>query len=81
MDLMVQITGDDTVKTATVIKINDGMEGPLTHYKIESALLGVDDGDPITTAVISDEAAEAEAEAKSKVGLTGTERRALELLI
>jgi hypothetical protein len=81
MDLMVQITGDDAVKTATVIKINDGMEGPLTHYKIESALLGVDDdGDPITTAIISDEAAEAEAEAKSKVGLTGTERRALELL-
>ena len=32
MDLMVQITGDGAVKTATVVKINDGHEGPLTHY-------------------------------------------------
>jgi AAA domain len=81
MDLMVQITGDGAVKTATVIKINDGHEGPLTHYKINSALLGTDDdGDAITTAIISDEAAEAEAETKSKRGLNGAERRALELL-
>jgi hypothetical protein len=81
MDQMVQISGDGAIKTATVIKINDGIEGPLTHYKIESALLGTDeDGDPITTAIISQEAAEAEAEAKSKRGLSSTQRRAMELL-
>lgn len=81
VDLMVQITGDGGVKTATVIKINDGMEGPLTHYKIESALLGTDeDGDPITTAVISDEATEAEQEVKAKKGLSKAQRRAMELL-
>jgi hypothetical protein len=52
-----------------------------SRITINSAQLGVDDdGDPITTAIISDEAAEAEAEAKSKVGLNGAERRALELL-
>jgi hypothetical protein len=68
VDLMVQISGGEgAVKTATVIKINDGMEGPLTHYKIESALLGTDeDGDAITTAIISDDAAEAAQEAKQE---------------
>lgn len=81
VDLMVQISGDGAIKTATVIKINDGMEGPLTHYKIESALLGSDeDGDPITTAIVSDETAEAEQEAKAKKGLSGAQRRATELL-
>ncbi|MCJ9700868.1 AAA family ATPase [Bradyrhizobium sp. SHOUNA76] len=81
VDLMVQISGDGGVKTATVIKINDGMEGPLTHYKLESALLGTDeDGDPITTAIISDDASVAEREAKTKVGLSDAQRRALELL-
>jgi hypothetical protein len=81
VDLMVQIGGDGAVKTATVIKINDGMEGPLTHYKIESALLGADDdGDAITTAIISSEAAEAEQEAQAKKGLSDAQRRALELL-
>lgn len=81
MDLMVQIAGDGGVKTATVIKINDGIEGPLTHYKIESAQLGVDeDGDPITTAVISDDAAEATQEARAKKSLSGAQRRAMELL-
>ncbi|MCA1531438.1 AAA family ATPase [Bradyrhizobium sp. NBAIM03] len=81
VDLMVQISGDGAVKTATVVKINDGMEGPLTHYKIESALLGTDeDDDPITTAIVSDDGAEAEREAKAKTGLSDAQRRALELL-
>lgn len=81
VDLMVKISGGDAVKTATVIKINDGHEGPLTHYKIESALLGTDeDGDPITTAIISDDAAEATQEAKVKKGLSGAQGRAMELL-
>jgi hypothetical protein len=80
-DLMVQIAGDGTVKTATVIKISDGVEGPLTHYKIESAQLGTDeDGDAITTAIISDAAAEAEQEATARRGLSNTQRRAMELL-
>jgi hypothetical protein len=81
VDLMVQIKGESAVKTVTVIKINDGMEGPLTHYKIESALLGVDDdGEDITVAVISGDTAEAEQEAKTMEKLSGSERSALELL-
>lgn len=81
VDLMVQISGDGGIKTATVIKINDGTEGPLTHYKIDSVDLGDDeDGDPITTAIISQEAAEAEQASKSKKGLNGAQRRAMELL-
>jgi len=81
VDLMVQITGNGGVKTATVIKFNDGMEGSLTHYKIESAQLGTDeDGDPITTAIISDAAAEVEQEVTARKGLSKTQRRAMELL-
>jgi hypothetical protein len=81
VDLMVQIKGDGAIKTATIIKINDGQEGHLTHYKIEVANLGVDeDNDPITTAMVSCELAEADEEAKSRRGLTPTQRRAIEQL-
>lgn len=80
MDMMVQIKGDGAVKTATIVKINDGIEGPLTNYKIESYQLGTDeDGDPITTAVVSDDTVEAEQEANKK-GLSKAQRRAMELL-
>lgn len=53
VDLMVQIRGDLT-KTAEVIKGNDQPEGVLTSFDLEVFELGLDeDGDPITTAVIS----------------------------
>jgi RecA-family ATPase len=56
VDVMVQITVSGTVKTATVIKGNDQPEGPLTAFRLESVKLGVDDdGDDITTAVVSAE--------------------------
>jgi hypothetical protein len=54
-DLQVQIFGDD-IKSARVIKGNDQPEGELTAFRLESADLGVDeDGDPVTTAIVSDE--------------------------
>ena len=54
-DLQVQIFGDE-IKIARVIKGNDQPEGELTTFKLESAELGVDeDGDAITTAILSDE--------------------------
>jgi hypothetical protein len=54
-DLQVQIFGDQ-IKSARVIKGNDQPEGELTAFKLESAELGVDeDGDPITTAILSNE--------------------------
>ncbi|WP_025037036.1 AAA family ATPase [Bradyrhizobium sp. DOA9] len=81
VDLMVQISGDGAIKTAKVIKINDGTEGPLTHYKIDSALLSTDeDGDAITTAIISDDAAEATQDVNAKKGLNRAQSRAIELL-
>jgi AAA domain len=53
-DLQVQIFGDE-IKSARVIKGNDQPEGELTAFKLESAELGLDeDGDPITTAVLSE---------------------------
>ena len=54
-DLQVQIFGDE-IKSARVIKGNDQPEGELTAFKLESAELGLDeDGDPITTAILSGE--------------------------
>jgi len=54
-DLQVQIFGDE-IKSARVIKANDQPEGELTGFRLESAELGVDeDGDSITTAILSDE--------------------------
>ena len=55
-DLQVQIFGDgDKIKSARVIKGNDQPEGELAAFQLESADLGIDDeGDPITTAIVSD---------------------------
>jgi hypothetical protein len=81
-DVMVQLTGGETVKTAKIVKANDQPEGVLTHFKIERATLGVDDdGDPITVGVIAGDAAEAEDQAKTSNKLNRTQRLAMELLI
>jgi AAA domain len=55
-DLQVQIFGDgDKIKNARVIKGNDQPECELTAFALESANLGTDDdGDPITTVIVSD---------------------------
>jgi hypothetical protein len=53
VDTSVQIKGDD-IKTAEVTKANDQPEGTLTRFRLETFELGHDDdGDPITTAIIS----------------------------
>jgi hypothetical protein len=65
VDLQVQISGDE-IKLARVIKGNDQPEGELTTFKLESAELGVDeDGDPITTAILSDEVLDGQRQASS----------------
>jgi AAA domain len=55
-DLQVQIFGDDdSIKSARVIKGNDQPECELTAFQLESADLGIDDdGDPVTTAIVSE---------------------------
>lgn len=53
VDLMVQISGD-AVKTAHVVKGNDQPERALADFTLEVFELGRDeDGDPITTAIVS----------------------------
>jgi AAA domain len=55
VDVMVQISGD-TIKIAQVIKGNDQPERALAEFKLEPFELGRDeDGDPITTAIVSSE--------------------------
>jgi AAA domain len=55
-DLQVQIFGEGDMKIARVIKGNDQPEGDLTTFRLISADLGPDeDGDPVTTAIVSDE--------------------------
>ena len=82
VDLMVQISGDD-VKTAVIIKANDQQEGQLTTWATEIVKLGTDeDGDDITTALISDEQPDGK-QTKTKTKrqpLTGSQSRAMELL-
>ena len=56
VDMMVQISVADDIRTATITKINDGAEGVLTRFKMEPVTLGQDeDGDDITTAIVSDD--------------------------
>jgi hypothetical protein len=80
VDLMVQISGD-AVKTATIIKANDQEEGRLTTWMTEVVNLGTDeDGDDITTALISNETPGVGKKTKAKLRLTDSQRRAMELL-
>jgi hypothetical protein len=76
VDMMVQISVAEGVRTATITKINDGVEGVLTRFQMTPVTLRHDeDGDPITTAIVSDEVPKA-----GRVGLKKTEQRAMELL-
>ena len=81
VDVMVQISGDE-IKVATVTKANDQAEGVLTKFKAEIAVLGTDqDGDEITTAIISaDPCGSADSKSSKRAKLTQTERRALDML-
>jgi AAA domain len=55
VDVMIQISGD-TIKVAQVVKGNDQPERTIAEFKLEAFELGRDeDGDPITTAIVSTE--------------------------
>jgi hypothetical protein len=55
VDIMVQISGD-AIKTAEITKANDTPERVLARFKLESFELGRDDdGDAITTSILSNE--------------------------
>jgi hypothetical protein len=56
VDMLVQITGDEAIKTATVMKGNDQPEGVLTAFRLEPFDFGLDeDGDPMRTFIVSKE--------------------------
>lgn len=53
VDVMIQISGD-AIKVAQVVKGNDQPERTVAEFKLEAFELGRDeDGDPITTAIVS----------------------------
>ena len=80
VDMMVQISVTEDIRTATITKINDGVEGVLTRFKLETVTLGVDeDGDDITTAIVADDRLDTEKE-MSRAKLNKSQRRAMEML-
>jgi AAA domain len=80
VDMMVQFSGEKDQRVATIIKNNDGAEGLLTRYKLEVAVLGTDeDGDAITTAIISADQMDSEKDI-SRAKLNKTQRKAMEML-
>jgi hypothetical protein len=80
VDVEVRITGD-LAKTATVTKANDQPEGPLTSFSLETFEFGRDeDGDPITTAVVSDEVPQREGRESARRTLTDRQKMALDAL-
>ena len=80
VDMMVQISVDGDVRTATITMINDGVEGVLTRFKLKPVTMGQDeDGDDITTAIVSDDRLDTEKEI-SRARLNKSQRRAMELL-
>jgi hypothetical protein len=78
VDMMVQISVAEGVRTAAITKINDGVEGVLTRFKVVPVTLGHDeDGDAITTAIVSDEVVPMD---RAGLKLNKTQQRAMELL-
>lgn len=80
VDLMVQISGDGPIKLATITKGNDTPERDLATYRLESYELGRDeDGDPITTSVLSRETEfdQAQTRSRKKVKLPDVPKAAL----
>lgn len=66
VDVMVQISGDGT-KVAQVIKGNDQPERVVAQFRLEPFELGRDeDGDPITTAIVSTDAIDAPVASKQR---------------
>jgi hypothetical protein len=82
IDVLVQISGEESVKVATVTKANDQEEGELTKFKGEKAVMRIDeDGDEVATFIIStDDCGTASGKSKSKAKLTDTEQRAMDML-
>jgi energy-coupling factor transporter ATP-binding protein EcfA2 len=80
VDMMVQISVDGDIRTATIIMINDGVDGELTRFKLKVVTLGQDpDGDDITTAIVTDEQIGA-GKQSGRVKLTKSQRKAMEML-
>jgi hypothetical protein len=80
VDLEITISGD-IAKTATITKANDQPEGPLTSYSLETYSFGTDeDGDEITTSIVSDDVPQCEAKAPPKRVLSDRQRIALDSL-
>lgn len=80
VDIMVQIVVDGDVRTAAIVKNNDGAEGVLTQFTVKAVTLGQDeDGDDITTAIVAEVSSSTGGAAKRPV-LSGTLRKAMEML-
>jgi hypothetical protein len=77
VDMMVQISSCDELRTATITKINDGMEGLLTRFTMVTVPLGQDnDGDHVDIGIVADEVPPG----SKGIKLSKTQRRALEML-
>jgi hypothetical protein len=83
VDIMIQITGDDKTKSATVVAANDREEGDLATYELESVPLYTDeDGDPITAGIISGEQLAKPVKQEAKKGRPNASLdRAMEILL
>jgi hypothetical protein len=80
VDMMVQFSGDKEARVAEIIVNKDGAEGLLTRYRLDVAVLGKDeDGDDITTAIISADRMDSDKEV-SRAKLNKTQRKAMEML-
>jgi hypothetical protein len=73
-DMEVQLSGKP-IRTAEIIKRNDGEEGPLFSFTHAIHEFGLDeDGEPITVSIVSDEVVEAPAEPKREDKLPANQR-------
>jgi hypothetical protein len=80
IDVEVRISGDQ-VKAAVIEKANDQPEGPLTTFTLESYDFGLDeDGDAVSTSILSDHTPEPEAKAAPKRELSDRQKIALDAL-
>jgi hypothetical protein len=80
VDLQVQISGDDKVRTATVVKANDQAKRPIASFQMEEVTVVRPDREPYTTAILAAATPAKEARPAASRPLTGKHALALEAL-
>jgi hypothetical protein len=80
VDLQIQISGNDDLRTAAVVKANDQAKRPIASFRMEEVTVVRPDKEPYTTHIVAADTPASEARTDVSKPLTGKPAQALEAL-